>query len=73
MRILRGLSSRFLACGCVVGIYETYDSQTVAILDTKATDCADSAHEQGKQLPDAVAASAAVPPASRSSHHPTEP
>ena len=72
MRILRGLSSRFLACGCLVGVYETYDSQTVAILDAKGTHCADSAHEQGKQLPDAVPGPVAVPRSSHSSQHPTK-
>ena len=25
MRILRGLSSKFLSCGCLAGVYETYD------------------------------------------------
>jgi len=72
MRILRGLSSRFLACGCLAGVYETYDSHTVVILDAKGADCADSAHEQGKQLPDAVRAPVAVP-RSRSSQHPAKP
>ena len=51
MRIQRGLGSRVLACGCVAGVYETYDGETVAILDARGTTCADSAHEQGKQLP----------------------
>ncbi|CAN5500076.1 hypothetical protein BH23ACI1_BH23ACI1_32080 [soil metagenome] len=51
MRILKGLGSRVLTCGCVAGIYETYDGETIAILDVPATACADLAHEQGKQLP----------------------
>ena len=51
MRILRGLGSRVLTCGCIAGVYETYDGETVAILDARDTTCADSAHEQGKQLP----------------------
>jgi hypothetical protein len=51
MRILKGLGSRVLDCGCVAGIYETYDSQTVAILDAPATSCADPAHERGKRVP----------------------
>lgn len=51
MRILRGLSSKFLPCGCVVGIYETYDSETVAVLDVKSDSCAHSAHRRGNSLP----------------------
>ena len=47
MRILRGLSSRFLPCGCLVGIYETYDSETVAILDVKSQSCAHPTHRNG--------------------------
>jgi hypothetical protein len=51
MRILRGLGSRVLLCGCVAGLYETYDGETVAILDAPATSCAEPAHQKGKQLP----------------------
>ena len=51
MRILKGLGSRVLPCGCVAGVYETYDGETVAILDAPATSCAEPAHEQGKPLP----------------------
>jgi hypothetical protein len=51
MNILRGLSSRFLPCGCLIGVYETYDSQVVSILDAKNPACADSAHADGKTMP----------------------
>lgn len=44
MRILRGLGSRALPCGCLVGVYETYASQTVAIVDAKGSDCPDRQH-----------------------------
>jgi hypothetical protein len=44
LRILRGLDSRALPCGCLVGVYETYGSETVAIIDVKGTGCADEAH-----------------------------
>ena len=44
MRILRGLDSRALSCGCLVGVYETYGSQTVAIIDAKGSTCDDRAH-----------------------------
>ena len=51
MRIHRGLSSRFLPCGCLVGIYETYDSETVAVLDVKSQSCADPTHRSGNVVP----------------------
>ena len=44
MRILRGLGSRSLACGCLLGVYETYAGQTVAIIDAKGSDCQDRQH-----------------------------
>jgi hypothetical protein len=44
MRILRGLDSRALPCGCLVGVYETYESQTVAIFDAKGSNCTNRAH-----------------------------
>ena len=51
MRILRGLSSKFLPCGCLAGIYETYDSEIVAILDARSPSCADTAHVCGNVVP----------------------
>ena len=44
LRILRGLGSRALPCGCLVGIYETYASETVAIVDAKGAACAEPGH-----------------------------
>jgi hypothetical protein len=54
MRILRGLSSRVLPCGCLTGLYETYDSEVVGILDARGSACADSTHQPGQPLPLAV-------------------
>ena len=51
MRILRGLSSRFLPCGCLVGVYETYDSEVVNILDARSSSCGDARHQMGKAVP----------------------
>jgi hypothetical protein len=51
MRILRGLSSRVLPCGCLTGLYETYDSVVVGILDARGSACADSTHQPGQTLP----------------------
>lgn len=52
MRILKGLSSRLLSCGCVAGIYETYDGQVVTLLDERSRECNDRNHENGNRIPD---------------------
>jgi hypothetical protein len=52
MRILRGLSSRFLPCGCLAGIYETYDGEIVTVLDARGRACNNSAHSTGNTIPD---------------------
>ena len=44
LRILRGLDSRALPCGCLVGVYETYGSETVAIIDVKGSVCCEQTH-----------------------------
>jgi hypothetical protein len=44
MRILRGLGSRSLPCGCLVGIYETYDGKAVALVDARGSSCSDTRH-----------------------------
>jgi hypothetical protein len=51
MRILRGLSSKWLPCECLVGIYETYDGLVVTIVDAKGTGCTDPEHRTGQMLP----------------------
>jgi hypothetical protein len=51
MRIRRGLSSRHLPCGCLVGIYETYDEETVAIVDVRGAECRDGTHVDGNTVP----------------------
>ena len=43
-RILRGLGSRALPCGCLIGFYETYARETVAIVDAKGITCDDERH-----------------------------
>lgn len=50
MRILRGLGSRRLPCGCVVGIYETYRAQIVALVDARAEMCGSSEHVPGRPI-----------------------
>jgi len=44
MRILRGLGSRALPCGCLVGVYETYAGKTVWLIDAPGPSCADKTH-----------------------------
>ena len=39
MRILRGLGSRLLSCGCLVGRYETYSGATIWMVDAVALGC----------------------------------
>jgi hypothetical protein len=51
MRILRGLSSKSLPCGCLAGVYETYDGEVVAIVDAKSTGCPNRSHANGKIVP----------------------
>jgi hypothetical protein len=50
MRILRGLSGRSLPCGCLAGVYETYDGEIVAILDARGLACTVRAHEPGTAI-----------------------
>jgi hypothetical protein len=38
-RILRGLTGRRLDCGCVLGVYETYDGRVVTVLDERSGGC----------------------------------
>jgi hypothetical protein len=51
MAILRGLSSRLLPCGCLAGVYETYEGEIIAILDARGPACAEPAHVDGRPLP----------------------
>ena len=44
MRFLRGVSGRVLACGCLVGVYETYGGEIVATIDARGERCPQSGH-----------------------------
>ncbi|HXW08676.1 MAG TPA: hypothetical protein VD833_25820 [Vicinamibacterales bacterium] len=71
MRILRGLSSRFLPCGCLAGVYETYDGEIVSIVDARGPSCADPAHAPGNLVPsDPPAPGAALSPPADSVNSP---
>ena len=50
MRILRGLSSRVLSCGCLTGLYETYDNEIVDLLDARGPSCNDPSHQPGATI-----------------------
>jgi hypothetical protein len=52
VRILRGLTSRLLPCGCVAGIYETYDGEIVSLLDDRQPGCSNPEHLNGNQIPE---------------------
>jgi hypothetical protein len=51
MRILRGLRSLVLPCGCLAGVYETYDGEVVTLLDTVDPSCHDASHRPGNRIP----------------------
>lgn len=50
MRLMRGLSSHLLPCGCLAGIYETYAGTTVAIVDAHGELCTLAKHRAGEAL-----------------------
>jgi hypothetical protein len=51
MRILRGLTSKLLPCGCLAGVYETYDGLVTTLLDERETTCQDPNHAEGNEIP----------------------
>jgi hypothetical protein len=51
MRLLRGLGSRLLPCGCLAGIYETYADTTVTIIDARGEHCDHMEHIVGETMP----------------------
>jgi hypothetical protein len=51
MRLLRGLSGRVLECGCLVGVYETYDGAVVATIDARGPVCRASDHRLHAVIP----------------------
>jgi hypothetical protein len=57
MRILRGLTSRLLSCGCIAGVYETYDGTVVTLLDDRSPECRVPSHVDGNELPEFAAMS----------------
>ena len=60
-RILRGVGSCALPCGCLVGVYETYDATTISVIDAKGSGCTVGAHQVDATV-DAPLAHAGQPP-----------
>ena len=51
-QILRLLRGERLACGCVAGVYETYDGEAVTVVEEHGVDCSyGEDHEAGSCLP----------------------
>lgn len=50
LRILRGLGSRSLHCGCFVGVYETYAGATVEVVEERGSRCLERSHEDGRVI-----------------------
>jgi hypothetical protein len=48
VRILRGLSSTQLACGCSIGIYETYAGAVIGVVDARHAECSRQDHREGR-------------------------
>jgi hypothetical protein len=51
MRLLRVIQSRLLACGCLVGVYETYGGESLEIIDSRGQDCVEASHRPGVVVP----------------------
>ena len=41
MRLLRGLAGEVLTCGCLAGVYETYEGRVVVTIDARGASIAD--------------------------------
>jgi hypothetical protein len=52
MGILRGLDSHLLACGCLIGVYETYSGKTLSIVDSQGEECRDKTHRLDRVISD---------------------
>jgi hypothetical protein len=68
MRILRGVGSELLPCGCFVGLYETYSGPTVQIVEERGVSCGEPRHEPGVQVvlaANGVPRTPSAPPAQR--------
>ena len=67
-RIMRGLTSQRMACGCVRGVYETYDGRVVTVIDAPGEECTQAGHEAGRV--EVMAGEQAAPPVERKAAYP---
>ena len=51
-QLLRGVASRVLACGCLVGVYETYQGTVVTTIDARGAACQEPQHRTHAVLRD---------------------
>lgn len=51
MRILRGVGSQLLACGCLVGLYERYDGRVIGLIDAQSPACWNPLHRVNAAMP----------------------
>jgi hypothetical protein len=51
VKVLRVVNSQKLRCGCLIGIYETYDGNTVGLIDAHAVECSDREHRLNHLVP----------------------
>jgi hypothetical protein len=51
MRLLRGLTGEVLTCGCLVGVYETYEGRVVVTIDARGASCPDPTHTRHAVVP----------------------
>lgn len=40
-----------LPCGCLVGVYETYDGAVIEVVDARSPACQDAGHARGATVP----------------------
>jgi hypothetical protein len=45
------VSGKLLSCGCLVGIYETYQGGTVRTIDVRGSGCSNPAHALHAEIP----------------------
>lgn len=51
MRLLRGLAGEVLTCGCLAGVYETYEGRIVVTIDACGPSCTDPTHTRHAVVP----------------------
>jgi len=68
VRLLRGVAGKVLACGCLVGVYETYEGRIVRTIDARGVACELPDHRVRAEVAD-LAEELSVSSAESSSSH----